>query len=113
MIQRQIAMNSEISSSPGDKDEGSLFLGLIVCWLLNMVHLGVAYLLFVAGERTLPVVFVLVGAIGLLQIGYVAPIWYVVRRRGRRRMATGLAVAAGITLLFNASFWLVLYVNGS
>jgi hypothetical protein len=106
-------MNSETASSPADKDEGSLFLGLIVCWLLNMVHLGVAYLFFVSGERTLSAVFVLVGAIGLLQIGYVAPIWYVMRRRGRRRMATGLAVAAGITLLFNASFWLVLYVNGS
>ena len=95
------------------QDGSSLFLGLVVCWLLNMVHLGIAYLLFVAGERTLPAVFVLVGAIGLLQIGYVAPVWFLVRRRGRRRMATGLSIAAGITLLLNASFWMVLYMNGS
>jgi hypothetical protein len=95
------------------QDESSLFLGLVVCWLLNMVHLGIAYLLFVAGERTLPAVFVLVGAIGLLQIGYIAPIWYVVRRRRRKRMAAGLAIAAGITLLLNAGLWMVLYRNGS
>lgn len=96
-----------------DRNQGSLILGLIVCWLLNMAHLGVAYLLFVTGDRTLPAVLVLVGAIGLLQIGYVAPIWYLLRRRGQRRMAKGFALAAGITLLLNALFWLVLYARGS
>jgi hypothetical protein len=93
-------------------NEGSLFLGLVVCWLLNFVHLGIAYLVFAQGERMLPTVFILAGGIGFLQGVYVAPIWYMLRRSGRRRMATGLAIAAGITLLLNSTLWLVLYSNG-
>lgn len=104
---------TETSSATFHEDQSSLFLGLVVCWLLNMAHLGIAYLIFAGSERLLPSVFVLVGAIGLLQIGYVAPVWYFLKRRGKKRMATGFAVAAGITLLFNASFLLYLYVNGS
>ena len=113
MIEHPADIAPEAGSLRADKDEGSLFLGMIVCWLLNMVHLGVAYLFFVSGESTLPIVFVLVGAIGLLQIGYVAPIWYAVRRRGKRKTAKGIAIAACITLLANSILWLVLYVNGS
>lgn len=94
------------------QDDSSLFLGLLVCWLLNMVQLGVAWLLFVYGEQTLPAVFVLVGAIGLLQVGYAAPLWYAFRRRGKTRMAKGIAIAALFTLLLNATFWVVIYVNG-
>jgi hypothetical protein len=106
-------MPDETTSAAAAADEGSLFLGLVVCWLLNIVHLGVAYLIFANGERTLPTVFVLVGAIGLLQVGYVAPIWYLLRRRGKKRMAMGVAIAAGTTLLFNATFWVLLLINGS
>lgn len=113
MTERPIEITPETTTSPADKDRGSLFLGMLVCWLLNMVHLGVAYLFFVSGESSLPTVFVLVGAIGLLQVGYVAPIWYAVRRRGKRKMAKGIAIAAGITLLANSVLWLVVYVNGS
>ena len=94
------------------KDEGSIVHGMIVCWLLNVVHLGIAYLLFAHGERTLPTVFVLVGAIGLLQVAYVAPLWYFLRRQGKRRMAKGLAIAATITLLANATYLAVIYKNG-
>jgi hypothetical protein len=93
-------------------DQGSILLGMIVCWLLNVVQLGIAYLLFAHGERTLPAVFVRVGAIGLLQVGYVAPLWYVIRRRGKRRMARGLVIASIITALINAGFWLAIYSNG-
>jgi len=94
------------------KDESSLFLGLVVCWLLNMAHLGVSFLLFAYGEGTLPTVVVLVAGIGLLQIAYVVPVWYVLRRRGRKKMAKGMAIAAIITALVNAALWGVLYVNG-
>lgn len=93
-------------------DQGSVFLGMVVCWLLNVVHLGIAYFVFVESERMLSSVFVLVGAIGLLQVGYIAPLWYLFRRRGKRRMARGLLIASTITLLVNAVFWLVLYING-
>lgn len=93
-------------------DESSLFLGLIVCWLLNVVELGIAWFLFVFGEQTLPAIFVLIGGIGLLQIGYVVPLWYVFRRRAKKRMAKGVLIAAIVTLLLNAVLWLVIYVNG-
>lgn len=93
-------------------DEGSIVHGMIVCWLLNVAHLGIAYLLFAHGERTLPTVFVLVGAIGLLQVGYIAPLWYLLRRQGKRRMARGLAIAAMITLVANATYLAVIYRNG-
>ena len=94
------------------QDHSSLFLGLLMCWLLNMVQLGVAWLLFVRSERMLPSVFVLIGALGLLQIGYVVPLWYIFRRRGMKRMAKGLLIAAAFTLLVNVVFWMVMYVNG-
>ena len=97
---------------PVTLDHSSLFLGLLICWLLNMVQLGVAWLLFVRSERMLPSVFVLVGALGLLQIGYVVPLWYVFRRRGMKKMAKGLLIAAALTLLVNGIFWMVMYVNG-
>lgn len=94
------------------QDHSSLFLGLLLCWLLNMVQLGIAWLMFVRSERMLPSVFVLVGALGLLQIAYVVPLWYIFRRRSMKRMAKGLLVAAALTLLVNLSFWFVMYVNG-
>lgn len=100
--------------TPKDKttDQGSLFLGIIACWLLNVVHLGIAYFIFVESERMLSTVFVLVGAIGVLQVGYIAPLWYLFRSRGKRRMARGLMIASTITLLVNGAFWLVIYING-
>src|SRR5215467_9390770 len=104
-------LNTE-TQNPSVKDEGSLFMGLVVCWLLNMAHLGVAFLLFAYGEGTLPTVVVLVAGIGLLQIAYVVPIWYVLRRRGRKKMAKGMVIAAVITALLDAALWGVLYVNG-
>jgi|SRR5215469_8600669 len=94
------------------QDKSSLFSGLLVCWLLNVTQLGIACLSFAFGERTLPAVVVLVGAIGLLQVGYVAPLWYVFRRRGAKKMAKGIALGAVFTLLLNAVFWVVIYVNG-
>ena|SRR5215469_9047825 len=104
--------DSPIIDSPAAHDSSSLFLGLLLCWLLNMVQLGVAWLLFVRSERMLPSVFVLVGALGLLQIGYVVPLWYIFRRRGMKRLAKGLLIAAVFTLLVNVVFWMVMYVNG-
>jgi|SRR5215467_6416492 len=104
--------DSPTTGPPVAPDGSSLFLGLLLCWLLNMVQLGIAWLLFVRSERMLPSVFVLVGTLGLLQIGYVVPLWYVFRRHGMKRMAKGLLIAAAFTLLVNMVFWVVMYVNG-
>ena len=56
---------------------------MLLCWLLNIVQLGIAALLLAAGERTLPTVFILAGAIGLVQFVYVVPIWRLFRHRGK------------------------------
>ena len=78
-------------------------MGLVICWLLNTSHLGIAaLLLFVVGESTLPTVFVLAAGIGLLQIAYVVPIWRLLKQRGKGRTARGVIIAACLTLLLNA-----------
>lgn len=75
--------------------------GLALCWLLNIAQLGIGWLLLVADVRMLPAYYVLIGAVGLVQVGYVVPIWRVLVRRGRSRTARGVFIAAGITVLLN------------
>lgn len=86
-----------------NKDQGSILLGMAVCWLLNLVELGVAFLLLAASEKLLPFVYALVGAIGLVQVGYVVPLWRFLRRKGRPRAARGVLLAAAITALLNVA----------
>jgi hypothetical protein len=85
-----------------DKRQGSIIAGIAICWLLNVAQLGVGWLLLVADVRMLPAYYVLIGAIGLVQIGYVVPIWRLLRRKGKLRTAQGLAIAACVTLALNA-----------
>jgi hypothetical protein len=80
---------------------GSFVAGLAICWLLNIAQLGIGWLLLVADVRLLPVVYVLIGAIGVVQIGYVVPLWRLLVRNGKPRAAKGLLIAAGITAILN------------
>jgi hypothetical protein len=80
---------------------GSFVAGLAICWLLNIAQLGIGWLLLVADVRLLPVVYVLIGAIGVVQVGYVVPIWRLLVRKGKPRVAKGLLIAAGITVILN------------
>ncbi|HWF06445.1 MAG TPA: hypothetical protein VHA06_22335, partial [Candidatus Angelobacter sp.] len=80
---------------------GSLIVGAIICWLLNTAQLGIGWLLLVHDDRYLPMVYVLIGAIGVVQVGYVVPIWRLLMRKGKPRAAKGLLIAAGITALVN------------
>jgi hypothetical protein len=81
--------------------KGSLIPGLAIGWLLNVAQLGIGWLLLVADVRMLPAYYVLVGAIGLVQVGYVVPIWRLLRRRGLVRTAKGLLLAALLTAVVN------------
>jgi len=81
---------------------GSLIAGLAICWLLNIAQLGIAWLLLVADVRLLPAYYVLVWAVGVVQVGYVVPLWRLLARRGLARTAKGLLIAAGMTALANA-----------
>jgi len=85
-----------------DQDRGSVAAGMAICWLLNVAQLGVGWLLLVADVRMLPAYYVLVAAIGLVQVGYVVPLWRLLRRKGKFRTAKGVLLAAALTTLMNA-----------
>lgn len=78
-------------------------LGMLICWLLNFVQLGIAFLLLATSEKLLPVVYVMAGAIGLVQIGYVIPVFRLLVRKKIRYAAYGLIAGACITLAVNAA----------
>ena len=80
---------------------GSIIAGWAICWFLNIAQLGIGWLAFVADERLLPIGYVLIGAIGLVQVGYVVPIWRFLQRNGKPRTAKGLLIAAGVTATLN------------
>lgn len=88
--------------------KGSIVAGLAICWLLNVVEFGTGWLLLVADVRMLPAYYVLIGAIGLVQVGYVVPIWRLLKRRGQSRTAKGLLIAASMTAVVNAALAAVL-----
>lgn len=81
--------------------KGSIIAGWAICWLLNIAQLCIGWLMFVSDERMLPVGYVLIGAIGLVQVGYVVPIWRLLRRKGKPRTAKGLLIAAAVTAVLN------------
>jgi len=75
--------------------------GMLVCWLLNMVQLGIAFVLLSSSEKLLPAVYTMSAGLGLVQIGYVVPLWRYLRRKGRREVAMGVIIAAAITICVN------------
>jgi hypothetical protein len=88
---------------------GSVAAGIAVCWLLNIAQLGIGWLLLVADVRMLPAYYVLIGAIGVVQVGYVVPIWRLLRRKGKPRTAKGLLIAASMTAVINAALLAVIF----
>jgi hypothetical protein len=96
-----------------EQGRGSIPAGMAICWLLNIAQLGIGWLLLVADVRMLPAYYVLVGAIGVVQVGYVAPIWRLLRRKGKPRTAKGLLLAAVLTLIANVAFVTVTYLRHS
>ncbi|HWG39457.1 MAG TPA: hypothetical protein VN658_02815 [Candidatus Acidoferrales bacterium] len=87
---------------------GSIAAGMAICWLLNIAQLGIGWLLLVADVRMLPAYYVLIGAIGVVQVGYVVPIWHLLRRKEKPRTAKGVLLAATLTALMNVVvFWVI------
>lgn len=86
---------------PSRNTQGSLVAGFAICWLLNIVELGAGWLFLVMGDRFLPAAYVAIGAIGVVQVGYVTPIWRLLQRQDKPRTAKGVLIAAGLTLAIN------------
>jgi len=96
-----------------DDGKGSIIAGMAICWLLNIAQLGVGWLLLVADIRMLPAYYVLVGAIGLVQVGYVVPLWRLLRRKAKPTTAKGLLIAAILTLITNVVLVALTYLRHS
>jgi hypothetical protein len=50
--------------------------------------------------------------VGATQLLYVLPLFLVARRRGLTRLAQGLAIGAGVTILLNAACWGTVLLSG-
>lgn len=84
---------------------------MAICWLLNIAQLGIGWLLLVADVRMLPAYYVLIGAIGAVQAGYVIPIWRLLRRKGKPRTGKGVLLGAGLTAFMNIVIVLAIYAS--
>lgn len=71
--------------------------GMVVCWLLNVVQLGIAFVLLASSEKALSSVYVLTLALWVVQFGYVVPIYRILKRKHRLKAAHGLLTAACIS----------------
>jgi hypothetical protein len=91
--------------------KGSVAAGMAICWLLNVAQLGIGWLLLVGDVRMLPAYYVLVGAIGVVQVGYVVPIWRLLRRKGKPRTAKGLLIAAILTFIADVAVVVLAYLR--
>lgn len=76
--------------------------GVLICWFMNLVQLGIAFLLLATSEKALPAFYVLTTAIGLVQIGYALPLYRLLRRKQLVSTARGLLAAACLTVVVNA-----------
>lgn len=72
---------------------------MLVCWFLNAVQLGIAFVLLASSEKALPSVYVLTLALWLVQFGYVIPIYRILKRKRRPYAAHGLLTAACISAI--------------
>jgi len=85
-------------------NRGSFILGMLACWLLNVAQLGIGFFILFVTDKQLPAVYVLIVAIGLVQVGYVVPLWRFLRRQGKPRAAQGVLAGAGVTAVLNLIF---------
>ncbi|HYX53320.1 MAG TPA: hypothetical protein VE783_07695 [Candidatus Limnocylindrales bacterium] len=84
---------------------GMTLLGMMICWLFNLVQFGVTFWLFlIFGESFLAAAYTLIGGIGLLQIAYIIPLYRLLRRKNLPDAARGLALAACLTAMITAGF---------
>lgn len=90
-------------------DEGSILQGLLICWGLTILAMLTGFLSLGAGlsgnNNSLNVAIVLIGGIGLLQLVYVVPIYFVLKKKGKADTIKGLIIAASITAFMNATCW--------
>src|SRR5882724_7429985 len=94
----QLAKGTGIFAKSMSNEKGSVGLGLLLCWGLNILHIvaGWGLIFFV-----MPVGLVVLGGIGLVQLAYVVPICHRYKAKGKTDFVKGMIIAASITALLN------------
>ncbi len=93
---------TNVSDLQANLDPGSIWSGILTVAAWHAGAIGLVFLLGgVAGESALGLVALC--GIGLIQLLYVVPLVVSAYRRGRTRTKNGILIAAGITLLLNAT----------
>ena len=82
-------------------DEGSIILGLLICWGLNIGEIFIGSLPL--NIHSLGVA--MIGGIGIIQLIYVLPLYFSFKKQGQTETGKGLIIAASITALLNATCW--------
>jgi hypothetical protein len=99
-------MNGDMSKRGGG---GEIAKGIASCFALNVLHLGMAWLLLeVAGSYAdflFNVALVIIAGFGLLQLLYVVPLVLTLRKHERSDFAKGMIIAGSISLLLSAACW--------
>ena len=77
--------------------------GIASCFALNLLHLGIAWLLLRGPDPFLMYAVVLITAFGVFQLIYIIPLILFLRKRDRQDFAKGIAIGASIAFLLNAT----------
>ena len=95
------------------RNEGNVWQGLLLCWGINFVLAFTGCTVaWVEAERpggsdaVVKATIVVALSIGLLQLLYVTPISWALKKNGKIRTLKGVMIAAWTTALLNAA-WLV------
>ncbi len=72
---------------------------------MNTAEIAFAFALLAAGVDARGLVPVLIFGVGLVQLIYVLPLYYLKRRSREGETAKGIVIAASLTGLWNATCW--------
>jgi len=95
----------------------STIVGAVATFAMHLVWAPVLMLLGVLVDRgatedvIVPLMLAPLVFIGVAQLLYVGPAFWLARRRGAARLAQGILIGAGITLVLNASTWALISLN--
>jgi len=93
-------MNSELRERSSGIEVAK---GIVSCFLLNGLHLGIGWLLLRGPDPFLMYAVVLITAFGVFQLIYIIPLILFLRKRDRQDFAKGIAIGASIAFLLNAT----------
>jgi hypothetical protein len=105
-------MQETSSMTEAPPSQGSIWLGLLLCWGMNFVQVWVGCTVAWGisegpggSDIVVSIAFAIALGVGLLQLLYVIPLWRALNTRGKTQTIRGVAIAACITALLNAAWF--------